>query len=639
MSNLLRLDGRVEIQAAADNTKTPRVEILGYSGDVMNVPGWGPVVINLSGLDITPPTAILADHRNELSGIVGTGVAEVRDNKLYVSGPIVAATEAGKQIIDLGKAGFPFQASVGVEPAEREYVRSGDTRKVNGRTIKAGDGGYTLIARGKLREISITALGSDPSTRVSVAASMKGQKMSSDTTTNTTTPDPLLAAWDQPGLSDPERVQARWAAAKWHYETAGPKERAHRAMIAATAGRLTYQDFEKVLLEERCCDSELAVIRLERPQGPMITASSRDPVNSEAVFQGAILAHLGHEKLGEKVVGVDAMQRARDMRAHGFVDICKAALLAESKPVPSNTDGLIRAAFSTTTLPVALGSSAEKIAMAAYSDAPQTWRSWAAIKPASNFKTHTGIRLSDTLTLDEVGSGGELHHAQLGESTYSYKVATYAKMVTLTRQEVINDDLGMFNEVPTMFGRSAARRLNDLVYTVLLGNAGSFFAGGNNNYLSSGTSALSVTSLASAVAALRNQQDADGSPLDLVPRVLLVGPTLEPTARQLLNSVELLRVTTDQLPTGNPMQSLNLALEVEPRIESAAFTGYSTTKWYLLCGPQDAVAIVSFLNGQESPTVESIDPGPSVLGIGWRVYLDFGAALADPKAGVMSAGA
>jgi hypothetical protein len=148
----------------------------------MTVPGWGPVVIDLAGLDVSGPVAILADHRNELSGIVGTGVAEVRQGKLYVSGPIVAATEAGRQVLDLGKAGFPFQASVGVEPIEREYVQAGTTKTVNGQTI-ASDVGYSLIRRGRLRETSITALGSDASTSVRVAASLKGtEKMESNIT-------------------------------------------------------------------------------------------------------------------------------------------------------------------------------------------------------------------------------------------------------------------------------------------------------------------------------------------------------------------------------------------------------------------------------------------------------------------------
>lgn len=182
--------GPVELLTAADGTKTPRVEILAYSGGKMSVPGWGPIVLDLQGLDISPPTPILADHRNELSGIVGSGVAEIRQGKLFVSGPIVAATEAGKQVLDLGKAGFPFQASVGIEPIEREYVQAGTAKTVNGQTI-ASDVGYSLIRRGKLREISITALGSDASTSVRVAAS---QRKETTMETNTQTPEQIIRA-------------------------------------------------------------------------------------------------------------------------------------------------------------------------------------------------------------------------------------------------------------------------------------------------------------------------------------------------------------------------------------------------------------------------------------------------------------
>ena len=44
--------------------------------------------------------------------------------------------------------------------------------------------------------------------------------------------------------------------------------------------------------------------------------------------------------------------------------------------------------------------------------------------------------------------------------------------------------------------------------------------------------------------------------------------------------------------------------------------------------------IVAFLQGKQSPTVEffGIDADPNVLAASWRVYFDYGAALADYRA-------
>ena len=81
-----------------------------------------------------------------------------------------------------------------------------------------------------------------------------------------------------------------------------------------------------------------------------------------------------------------------------------------------------------------------------------------------------------------------------------------------------------------------ARRLNDLVYTVLLANGGSFFAAGNANYLDGAGTNFQASSLAAANQMMRGQVDADGAVLDIVPKVLLVPPELEPTAKALLQS-------------------------------------------------------------------------------------------------------
>jgi len=49
-------------------------------------------------------------------------------------------------------------------------------------------------------------------------------------------------------------------------------------------------------------------------------------------------------------------------------------------------------------------------------------------------------------------------------------------------------------------------------------------------------------------------------------------------------------------------------------------------------------AEVAFLNGQESPTIETAEADFSRLGIQMRGYHDFGVALQDPKGGVKAKG-
>ena len=77
-----------------------------------------------------------------------------------------------------------------------------------------------------------------------------------------------------------------------------------------------------------------------------------------------------------------------------------------------------------------------------------------------------------------------------------------------------------------------------------------------------------------------------------------------------------------------------------PWLSDSAFTGYSTTAWYLLRPPTDMAAVaVSFLNGNQTPTVESSDADFDTLGIQFRGYHDFGCDQAEYLAGIKSKGA
>ena len=117
-----------------------------------------------------------------------------------------------------------------------------------------------------------------------------------------------------------------------------------------------------------------------------------------------------------------------------------------------------------------------------HTESPATWRSFAAIKSANDFKDHTGVRPSQTGDLEEVAPGGEIKHGTLADLTYTNKVDTYAKMLAITRQDIINDDLGALSDVPMKLGAGAMKKLNDIFWTEFLGLVGaSFFASGNSN--------------------------------------------------------------------------------------------------------------------------------------------------------------
>ena len=643
-SDLLFAAAPAEIQAADGDAKPARVTIVAYTGGLMTVPGWGPVVVDLAGLDVTAALPLLADHDATLDGIVGTGKATVARGLVTVAGTNERETDKGRKIITLARGGVAFQASVGVRPGRREFVTGGETVQVNSRSITAPAGGFMLIRGGKLRETSITALGADDSTSVSIQA--KDKAIMDPTNTNTDphaaggNPENISAGAGNGGLreTDQERIrrEERERIVKIDRLCAGEDEFAD-LRARAIAGDLTEDELTRQML---------ARLRAGRGKGPGIRGGSRQGIDDGRTLEAALLIRAGFESFVEKEYGERQTTAAAEMRGCSLPEFCAAALRMEGQQVPRDRGDMIRAAFSTMTLPTALGNAANKSLLAAYNESPPTWEAFAALRPAANFKDHHSLKPSMLGDLEQVAPDGQLKHGGIDEAVFDWRIDTFGKTFGVNRQDIINDDLSFLDEVLPGFARMARRKLSDIVWAMILANTGSHFHADNNNLQTGGGSVLSVAALGTAIASMRTQRGSSDEDLDIVPRALIHPPELENTAKEGLESEVLQRIAdqtagVDRQPTGNPVRQA-LSRHVEPRISNTAkFSGASATQWYLFAGPMDAPIVVGFLDGRRTPTAEffGLSHDANTLGVQWRVYHDFGTAFGDPKAGQKSAGA
>src|SRR5690606_7926599 len=124
-----------------------------------------------------------------------------------------------------------------------------------------------------------------------------------------------------------------------------------------------------------------------------------------------------------------------------------------------------------------------------------TWRRVAKIASVNDFKEHTRYRLTDDMKYEKVGKGGELKHGKIGEQTIKQQIDTYGKLFGLTRQDIIDDDLEAFVELPRMFGIGAAEAIAEVFWTMVLSNPDNFFSVGNKNYVEGANTALSFDGL------------------------------------------------------------------------------------------------------------------------------------------------
>jgi hypothetical protein len=136
-----------------------------------------------------------------------------------------------------------------------------------------------------------------------------------------------------------------------------------------------------------------------------------------------------------------------------------------------------------------------------------------------------------------------------------------------------------------------------------------------------------------------DQVDADGKPVGIMPQILLVPTAISTTAAQLYKSLEMRDNTANsKTTTSNPHQG-KYRVEVSRYLGNATYAGASGRAWYLLADPNDLPVIeVAFLNGQESPTIETAEADFNILGVKMRGYHDFGVALQDPRGGLKSKG-
>jgi phage major head subunit gpT-like protein len=282
-----------------------------------------------------------------------------------------------------------------------------------------------------------------------------------------------------------------------------------------------------------------------------------------------------------------------------------------------------------------LTSAGNKLLWEGFNSIPQSWRAVAGTRNVSDFKAVTAYRLTTSLEYEEVAPTGAIKHGTMGNETYSMQAKTYAKMAILSRQDIINDDLGAFNDMRQRLGIGAVGKMNKVFWTAWLAarSAGTFWTAPRGNLVTG--SALAEAGLNNAVKAFRDMKGPDGFRIGLAPKFVLVPSALEATAKKIFVSTEVRDTTAStKTLTGNIYQG-SFEPVVVPELGDSAYTGYSATGWWLMADPKVlASAVMCFLNGVETPTVESADADFDQLGIQFRGYHDFGVAMSEYLASV-----
>lgn len=330
------------------------------------------------------------------------------------------------------------------------------------------------------------------------------------------------------------------------------------------------------------------------------------------------------------------------VRGHKLLDFARASLARAG----IKTDGMdqmqiVAAAFTqgTSDFPVLLENAMHKALQSAYATAADTWTRFCATGSVSDFRDHPRYRVGSLGNLEALTELGEYKSKAIpdGEKA-TQRVGTKGNLINLSRQAIVNDDLGAFIGLATMLGRAARRTVEADVYALLALNAGLGPAMGDGKTLfhadhgNIGTgAALSVASLEADRVKMASQKDISGNDfLDLRPAVLLVPMGLGGTAR-VLNDAQYDPDTANKLQRPNMVRGLFSDIVDTPRI-----TG---TRQYMFAAASEAPVIeVAFLDGNQEPFLEQ-QAGWTVDGTQFKARLDFGVAAIDYRGAVTNAGA
>ncbi len=682
----------VALAAEGDEQAIPRFTMIAYTGEPMRVEGWRfPVVVDLEGLSIPSQRRPVRFGHSMYQGVGHTERIAVEAGRLIAEGIVSRDTAAAREVVASGKRGFPWQASIGAQVAQAEFVRNGKSITVNGKTF---EGPLYVARRTVLGEISFVDLGADTNTAATIAAQKLENAVMDELNDTEVTPaedkptteptrdahadgdgPPLTqrASYDADGEAIAELRSGRCVKGR----DANPSATAPsgsstpvtelRAQALAETKRIgairricagKFSAIEEKAIAEGWTEekTELEKLRASRPKAPAIHAVENamgGQVLEAACMLTAKLSTV-EEQYDEKTLeaaskrfrgGIGLQELlleaawANGYTGRNFRDSRSVLRFAFGQTLDTSRQGqALQAAFSTIDIGGILSNVANKFLLEGFFSVERTWRNITAVRNVSDFKTVTSYRLIGKDQYEKVAPGGELKHGTLGEQSYTNKADTYGLLLSIDRRDIINDDLGAITTVPRKLGRGSGLKINDVFWSVFMNNA-AFFTAGNNNYIEGVDTALGIDALSLAERTFMDQVDADGKPIGIMPQVLLVPTSLSAMGTMLFKSLEIRDTTAStKYPVANPHAG-KFRVEVSRYLSNAQYTGFSDKAWYLLADAADLPVIeVAFLNGQESPTIETAEADFHVLGIQMRGYHDFGIALQEPRGGLKAKG-
>ncbi len=340
--------------------------------------------------------------------------------------------------------------------------------------------------------------------------------------------------------------------------------------------------------------------------------------------------------------GATPSEAARPYAGMTTLDIARDCLRVRSIATTglSPTATIERALHTTSDFPLILGDLVNRTLRASYQAVPSALKRVSRQSNARDFRAKHRLQLSEGPSLEKVNEAGEFKSGTLVEAKESYAVATFGRIIPISRQALINDDLGAFTDLSRRLGQTAAATEAKVLAGLfdLNSGAGPTMSDGQPLFHTTHKNIATVLGtpwkgetppafeglIAAGRLAMRKQVGLSGELIAVTPRYLVV-----PSAGETAAEKALAAFTPTRAEDVNPFS--NLVLVVEPRLAD-------DDAWFIAADPAEVDGLEwAYLEGAEGPQIET-KAGFEVDGVQVRVRLDFGAGFVDWRSWFRNAG-
>lgn len=286
--------------------------------------------------------------------------------------------------------------------------------------------------------------------------------------------------------------------------------------------------------------------------------------------------------------------------------------------------------MTTGDMPLILGNTIARRLRDEYAEMAPTWTQFCKRGTAMDFKEMTIVSLAGDVAFKDVPESGEYTSGSLMEASEKYKIGKSGRIISLSFEMMVNDDLGAFGRIPQMIASAARAKEANTIYGILnnnpnMGDGKALFSSDHSN-LATTAGIPSETTLSAACEALFAQTNLAGDPINVKPKFLIHGPKNMVTVKKMLSSDMLAAKSGD----------INVFKgEFVPVLDQHI----TDKRWFLLSEPAMCDTIeYAYLDGMEGVTTET-QYGFEVDGVSVKARMIFGAKAIDYRGMYKNAGA